>query len=373
MSSNSAMIPVPLEFEVARRSGSLELECAATFASGVTAVFGPSGSGKSTLLNCIAGVMTPDEGRVEILGRVVFSSAARTNLRPESRRLGYMLQEAALFPHMSVRENILYGYRLTPAERRRIHPDELVDLFRIGSLMERSVANLSRGEGQRVALARALATSPDLLLLDEPTAALDAVMRGTILEFLLRCWRELGTPMVYVSHSLSEVLAIADEVLVLADGRRVAYGKAADVLVHPDVPKMAEYAALENILEAQVIAAGGPTGMSELALGKVVLFGPRIDREPGSSVMISVRAGEIIVALEAPPRLSARNVVRAVVKEVHEVASGVILYVDVGVRLVVEITYGSSKELGLGRGREVYLILKASSIMVLDALVGRGG
>ena len=367
------MIPVPLEFEVARRFGSFELECAATFASGVTAVFGPSGSGKSTLLNCIAGVMTPDEGRVEILGRVVFSSAARTNLRPESRRLGYMLQEAALFPHMSVRENILYGYRLTPAERRRIHPDELVDLFRIGSLMERSVANLSRGEGQRVALARALATSPDLLLLDEPTAALDAVMRGTILEFLLRCWRELGTPMVYVSHSLSEVLAIADEVLVLADGRRVAYGKAADVLVHPDVAKMAEYAALENILEAQVIAAGGPTGMSELALGKVVLFGPRIDREPGSSVMISVRAGEIIVALEAPPRLSARNVVRAVVKEVHEVASGVILYVDVGVRLVVEITYGSSKELGLGRGREVYLILKASSIMVLDALVGRGG
>ena len=197
-------------------------------------------------------------------------------------------------------------------------------------------------------------------------------MRGTILEFLLRCWRELSTPMVYVSHSLSEVLAIADEVLVLSDGRRVAYGKTADVLVHPDVAKMAEYAVLENILEARVIAADGQAGMSELALGEVVLFGPRTCREPGSSVMISVRASEIIVALEAPPRLSARNVVRAVVEEVHEVASGVILYVDVGVRLVVEITYGSSRELGLHRGREVYLVLKASSIMVLDALVGGG-
>ena len=178
--------------------------------------------------------------------------------------------------------------------------------------------------------------------------------------------------MVYVSHSLSEVLAIADEVLVLSDGRRVAYGKTADVLVHPDVAKMAEYAVLENILEARVIAAGGQAGMSQLALGEAVLFGPRTCREPGSSVMISVRASEIIVALEAPPRLSARNVVRAVVEEVHEVASGVILYVDVGVRLVVEITYGSSRELGLNRGREVYLVLKASSIMVLDAPVGGG-
>ena len=370
MSRSSTIAPVPLKFEVARRLGSFRLECAATFASGVTAVFGPSGSGKSTLLNCIAGVITPDEGCVDILGRVVFSSSARIDLRPESRRLGYMLQEAALFPHMSVRENILYGYGLTPTERRRIHPDELVKLFGIGTLMDRSVANLSRGEGQRVALARALATSPDLLLLDEPTAALDAVMRGTILEFLLRCWRELSTPMVYVSHSLSEVLAIADEVLVLSDGRRVAYGKTTDVLVHPDVAKMAEYSVLENILEARVIAAGGQTGMSELALGEVVLFGPRIDREPGSSVMISMRASEIIVALDVPPKLSARNVVRAVIEEVHEVASGVILYVNVGVRLVVEITYGSTKELGLARGREVYLIVKASSIMVLDALLG---
>ncbi len=373
MSNRSAIGPPSLEFEVTKSFGRFKLECSASFASGVTAVFGPSGSGKSTLLNCITGVTTPDEGHVEVLGRVVFSSAVRTNLRPERRRLGYMIQDAALFPHMSVRENIFYGYRLTPTERRRIHPDELVELFRIGSLMGRSVANLSRGERQRVALVRALATSPDLLLLDEPTAALDAAMRGTILEFLLRCWRELGTPMVYVSHSLSEVLAIAEEVLVLSDGRRVAYGRTADVLVHPDVAKMAEYAALENIVEAQVIAAVGPTGMSELALGEVVLYGPRIDLEPGSSVMISVRAGEVIVALEAPPRLSARNVVRAVVEEIHEVASGVILYVDVGVRLVVEITYGSSRELGLRRGREVYLILKASSIMVLDAPLGGGG
>ena len=362
-----------LKFNISKRFQTFQLECEATFESGVTAVFGPSGSGKTTLLNCIAGMTTPDEGHIEVLGRTVFSSAGRTNVPPEKRRFGYVFQDAALFPHMTVQDNIAYGYKLTPVERRKTHPEDLAELFRLTPLMDRSVVNLSGGERQRVALARALATSPDLLLLDEPVASLDAALRGIILEYLKRSRWELGTPMVYVSHSLSEALAIAEDALILAGGRKVAHGKTSDVLVHPDVSKIAEYATLENLVEASVVSSDERYGLSELKLGDAPLVAPHVGREPGSTVMISVRAGDIIIALDVPPRMSARNVLKAVVEEVYEVDSGVLVYVDVGTRLVAEVTRGSSEELGLKRGLDVYLILKTNSIMVLDVPSGGAG
>ncbi|MCH8205986.1 MAG: molybdenum ABC transporter ATP-binding protein [Chloroflexi bacterium] len=356
-----------LDFSVSKRFEGFHLECQATFDSGVTAVFGPSGSGKTTLLNCIAGLVTPDEGHIEVLGRTVFSSTGRTNLPPERRRFGYVFQDAALFPHMTVYENIMYGYKLTPVERRKTDPEYLAELFHLTPLMERSVTNLSGGERQRVALARALATSPELLLLDEPVASLDVGLRGIILEHLKRSWRELGTPMVYVSHSLSEALAIAENALVLSRGKRVVYGKTSEVLVHPDVSKMADYATLENLVEATVVATGEREGLAELKLGDVVLLAPRVRRDPGSVVMISVRAGDIILALDVPPRMSARNVLQATVEEIHEVGSRVLVYVDVGTRLVAEITPSALEELSLRKGLDVYLILKTNSITVLDA------
>jgi len=365
--ADSAMSEPLLKFNINKRFQSFQLECEATFDSGVTAVFGPSGSGKTTLLNCIAGITTPDEGHIEVLGRTVFSSVGRTNVPPERRRFGYVFQDAALFPHMTVRDNIDYGYKLTPAERRKTHPEDLAELFRLTPLMGRSVTNLSGGERQRVALARALATSPDLLLLDEPVASLDLTLRGIILEHLRRSRRELGIPMVYVSHSLSEALAIADDALIVADGRKIAHGKTSDVLVDPDVSKIAEYATLENLVETVVVSTDERDGLSQLKLGDALLVAPQVDRKPGNTVMISVRAGDIIVALDVPPRMSARNVLRAVVEEVHEVGSGVLVYLDMGTRLVAELTHGSSEELSLKRGLAVYVILKTNSIMVLDA------
>ena len=166
-----------------------------------------------------------------------------------------------------------------------------------------------------MALARALATSPDLLLLDEPLTALDAGLRGVVLEHLKRCWQELGTPMVYVSHSISEVMALAETALVLSKGRKVVQGKISEVLVHPDVSKIAGYEALENLVETRVISSGDRDGVAELQVGHVVLLAPQILRPPGSDVIISIRAGDIILALEVPPRMSARNVVEAVVEE----------------------------------------------------------
>ena len=357
-----------IKFDVRKRFPGFELDCSAEFGAGVTALFGPSGTGKTTLLNCIAGMLSPDEGHIAVDGRTVFSSATGTVVPPEKRRFGYVFQDAALFPHMSVEGNIRYGFELTPESDREIHVDDLVELLGLAPLMGRKVTNLSGGERQRVALARALATSPRLLLLDEPLASLDARYRGTIIAYLKRVVRELRTPMVYVSHSLSEVMALAHETLVLDDGRRVAFGTPSSVLASPAVSSIADYADLENILEARVQEAAGPEGTSKIQVGDATLISPPIDGPSGGSVMVSLRAADIILSLDAPSRISARNIVRAVVAEIHEVGPQVLVYVDVGERLVAEITRGALRELDLRPGVEVYLVIKTSSIGVMGRL-----
>ena len=292
-----------LKFDVTKRFPGFLLDCEATFESGVTAIFGRSGSGKSTLLSCIAGLVTPDRGEISARGDTVYSSASRKNVPPNRRRFGYVLQDAALFPNMSVRDNILFGYKLTHPDHRAIEPDQLVDLLRLGHLMDRGVVNLSGGERQRVALARALATSPRMLLLDEPLASLDSGFRGVIIEYLRRIWSELGTPMVYVSHSISEVLALASSVLVLADGKRVVHGETSEVLTRPDVARHTDHAALENLLSAEVSSTEVEEGLSELIIGHARLIAPSVRRNLGEIIRRAQQRGVtvILTGMEAPP------------------------------------------------------------------------
>ena len=354
-------------FQISKRYPGFSLECEAGFEAGITAVFGPSGSGKTTLLNCIAGLDTPDAGEITVLGEAIYSSRARKNMPPEKRRFGYVFQDPALFPHLTVWDNIRYGYRLTPVDQRKIEPEQLVELFRIEHLVDRSVANLSGGERQRVVLARALATSPRLLLLDEPLASLDAGFRGVILRYLNRVWRELKTPMVLVSHSMSEVVALARDVLVLSHGRAVVQGSPSQVLVHPELTAIADYPTLENLLEAEVLPRADGAGPTQVAVGSVRLTVPEVNANEGDSVTVSIRAGDILLALDEPSNISAQNILRGTVEEVHGVGAQVLVYVDVGARLVVEITPSSLHDLGIGTGKDVYVIIKSTSILVLDA------
>ena len=357
-----------LSFRVTKRYPGFSLECEAAFGSGITAVFGPSGSGKTTLLKCIAGLVTPDDGEIKVQGETIYSSATGENRPPEKRRFGYVFQDPALFPHMTVWENIGYGYKLTPPDRRRIDPEQLVELFQLSALLDRGVMGLSGGERQRVALARALAISPGLLLLDEPLAALDVGFRGVILRYLKRIWEELRTPMVYVSHSISDVVALAENMLVLSEGKPIVQGHPSDVLVHPGVGALAEYATLENLLEARVVSSQEGETLAQLRAGSMRLAVPEVFSQPGDVVTISIRAGDIILALEVPSKISAQNILHGTVEEVHPLGARVLVYVDVGIRVVVEITPGSLRDLGLQRGQEVYLIIKSSSILVLDSL-----
>ena len=355
---------------VTKRFPQFTLDCDVTFEAGVTSVFGPSGSGKTTLLNCIAGLTRPDAGHITVMGRTIFSAAERKTVPPEKRRFGYVFQSSALFPNMNVRKNILYGYGLTPAEQRTTDPEHLFDLFDLTRLLDRSVDTLSGGERQRVALARALATSPRLLLLDEPLASLDVSFKGAIIRYLKRVRQELHTPMIYVSHSISEVVALAEEMLVLSEGRPVAQGRPSEVLVRPDVGTMADYGALENLLDATVVARRPEQGLSVIDVGGVELAAPEIDTRPGDLLTVSVRAGDIILTLDVPTRISAQNILPGKIESIHAQGARVIAHVDVGVMLVVELTPRAVADLGLRQGTQVYLIVKSNSVLALDALDG---
>jgi molybdate transport system ATP-binding protein len=202
----------------ALRQGAFTVEISERTDARALALFGPSGSGKTTVIEAIAGLRTPQRGRIAIGDRVLFSDDRRVNLPARERRVGYVPQDVLLFPHMNVRDNVTYG-----AVRGNGNLDALVELLELRNLLDRGVASLSGGERQRVALARALMSSPDVLLLDEPMAAVDLPRRRRILDALLRIRDELRVPLVYVAHAPEEVARIADRVLVLEQGRVIGH------------------------------------------------------------------------------------------------------------------------------------------------------
>lgn len=225
----------PVMIDIRLRQGSFSLDLHETIEARTVALFGPSGSGKTTTLAAVAGLRRPDDGFIRIGDRVLFDHARRIDVPPHDRRVGYVPQDLALFPHLDVRDNVMYGARDGGGGDGRgkastVAHAPILELLEIDTLLDRSVDRLSGGERQRVALARALMTEPDLLLLDEPLAALDASLRGRILPYLERVRDELGTPMLYVSHSADEVRRVAERVIVLEQGRAHRAGNPADVL-----------------------------------------------------------------------------------------------------------------------------------------------
>ncbi len=203
--------------------------------SGVTALYGPSGAGKTSVVNIVAGLMRPDAGRIAISGRCLFDSARRIDLPPEKRRIGYVFQDGRLLPHLTVRANLVYGMHRTPAKRRFVGLDQVVDLLGIGHLLKRRPAKLSGGEKQRVAIGRALLTSPAMLLMDEPLASLDAARKAEVLPFIMRMGREFAIPILYVSHALDEILDLATYMVMMDNGHVLASGELQTLLSQPDL------------------------------------------------------------------------------------------------------------------------------------------
>jgi molybdate transport system ATP-binding protein len=339
------------------------LEVAASFGPGFTVLFGPSGAGKSTLLDCIAGLQRPDTGHIRLGGEIFYDAAQSIDIPPQRRQLAYVFQSLALFPHLSVEQNIRYGLQKLAVTEQRQRVATIAAAFHIGKLLGRRPAELSGGEKQRVALARALVTRPWILLLDEPLTGLDAALRRSILEDL-RAWNAAATiPILYVTHNREEVDAIGEHVLTLANGRVQEAGAPRAVLDAPRSVELAQAAGFENVLSAKVVEHREQDGVMRAALGE---SGPELEiplgnAEPGSKVRVAIRAGDILLATEAPHFLSARNVLPGTIESLETRGVLVELRIKAGATFLVHVTPGAARSLDLAPGQLVWLVIKTHS------------
>ncbi len=352
-----------MRFNIVKQLNTFELNVAGEFRDGITGIFGPSGSGKTTLLKCLAGVITPDSGRIMVNDQVYYSTEKQVSIPLENRRIGLVWQESLLFPHMTVEENVLYGRR---PEAQQSFVGDVIDVLEIRPLLNRMPENLSGGEKQRVAIARALLHEPQLLLLDEPIAALDAKSREKIISYLKIINRNFKIPICYVSHSVSEMMFLCQEVYVLEEGRRVLFDSPEKVFINEKQLAVMDED-FDNMMELAVSNIRRDEKIIELDLGGFVLkVTYEAPRNP-AFLKISLRAKDILIATEKIQGISARNIIAAVIEKVERTGEMVLLCCRIGDRrLWVEITPGSFRDLNLYISQIVHLIIKSRSIRILD-------
>lgn len=331
----------------------------------VTALFGPSGCGKTTVLRSIAGLTRAEPARVVVNAEVWQDDAERVWRPTHQRALGYVFQEASLFDHLSVRGNIDYGLRRTPAARRSVAVDQAVDLLGIAHLMDRKPHALSGGERQRVAMARALATSPRLLLMDEPLAALDAERKAEVLPYLERLHRALDIPVLYVSHAMDEVARLADHLVLMRAGRALAQGTTQDLAVRLDLP-LAHGDAAATVIDGTVLAHDAQDHVATVAFegGQLLLVSPQVLRA-GDPIRLRLQARDVSVTLTAPAHTSVLNVLPAKVAELAPDSPGQLMVaLDVGsTRVLARVTQRSASALALVPGQPVFAQVKGVAIV----------
>ncbi|HTR25163.1 MAG TPA: molybdenum ABC transporter ATP-binding protein [Terriglobales bacterium] len=365
-SATSSELEVRIRKRFPNPAGSFLLNVHLRALAGFTILFGASGAGKTTLLDCIAGLSAPDEGRIAIGGDAVYDSDTKHNLPSWKRRIGYVLQDLALFPHLTALENVEYGLRHLTAEERRLRSLEMLKAFRVEHLADRPPAQISGGERQRVALARALVTEPRVLLLDEPLVALDRPTRSQIIADLRRWNQSYRIPILFVTHSVEEAFALGEEVVVLDAGKIVAQGQPQDVMLAPQLETVAQLAGFENIFDAIVTGVHAERGTMTCRIGKKLdIETPLVRGESGATLRVGIRAGDILLATEPPRGLSARNVLPGTIRRLGEMAGIVSVFVDCGVTFEVHLTIAAREALALAAGKNVWVVIKTHSCHLL--------
>ena len=354
-----------LELDVTRQLGTFALE--ARFScetAGITAIFGRSGAGKTSLVNTLAGLLQPARGRILLRGQTLFDSQRGINLPPEKRRLGYVFQEGRLFPHLSVRRNLTYGYKRAPAAERPVGLDQVVALLGIEDLLERRPGALSGGEKQRVALGRALLANPRLLLMDEPLAALDQPRKEEILPFIEQLKDQLDLPIVYVSHSMQEIVRLADTLVLMSNGRIEAVGPLEEVTSRLDLRPLTGRYEAGAVLTTTVAGQDRTFGLTELRFAGGRLRVPHLGLPLGQQLRVRIRARDVSIALAPPENISILNIIPCVIKAIGEEKSPQIdLQLDAGGAAIwSRITARSRTALGLRPGLQVYALIKSVAI-----------
>jgi molybdate transport system ATP-binding protein len=349
-----------LEVALRHRLGGFALDIRFDAPPGVTVLFGRSGAGKTTIVNAVAGLLRPDEGRVAVGGRVLLDTAAGVWVPAHRRRVGYVFQDARLFPHRSVAGNLAYG------ARGRGDPDGVIGMLGLAPLLDRRPRDLSGGERQRVAIGRALLSDPALLLADEPLAALDAPRKAEILPYLERLRDALAIPILYVTHQPAEVARLATTVVAVEAGRVAAIGPAAEVLADPGVTPLGARGA-GAVLTARVVRAHDD-GLTELSAGGHALWIAGPGGAPGTAVRLRVAAGDVLLARGRPEGLSALNVLPGRVERVRAgEGPGVLVSLATPAGpLLARVTRRSAAALGIEAGARMHAVVKTLSIAPAD-------
>jgi molybdate transport system ATP-binding protein len=346
-----------------KQRGSFTLEASFELPTpGVVALFGRSGSGKSTLVNIIAGLLRPDTGLVVLDGTVLLDTSLQIDVPPEHRRIGYVFQEARLFPHLGVAANLRYAQRRAAA-KPFVNLDRVVDLLDLAPLMNRRTHQLSGGERQRVAIGRALLTQPALLLLDEPLASLDASRREEVLPYLETLRDQLAIPMVYVSHNFDEALRLATHLVLMESGKTAAQGDIGEMSLNPGVRAIIGADAVGAIVEGSVLGVDA-SGLTRVRVGSGELKINTDTLAVGAKLRVQLLARDLIIAAEAPRRLSVRNTLPGIVKSVTDDGDNSdLIGVDIGGAVIMaRVTKAATRDLELVPGLGVWTLVNAVSL-----------
>jgi molybdate transport system ATP-binding protein len=336
--------------------------------AGITILFGASGAGKTTILDLISGTATPDDGSICSGATVLFDSVQGVCIPVWERKIGYVFQDLALFPHLTAGENVEYGLDRIAEHERHHRSDDILRAFHVQHLNNRKPDELSGGERQRVALARALVTDPAVLLLDEPLSALDRKTKSAIVDDIRRWNREHNIPILYVTHGQDEVYALGDRVLVLEAGRVIAHGTPHDVMRAPRLETIAALSGVENIFDVAVesINLARGTMSCRIAGTAVEVETPMVKAEVGSRFRLGVRAGDVLLATELPRGLSARNVLKGKLLRLERRDVMIAAIVDCGVEMEVHLTLAAQESLALQIEKDVWLIWKTHSCHLMS-------
>jgi molybdate transport system ATP-binding protein len=357
-------IDAMLEVDIEHRLAAFELDVHFRSGCGLTALFGRSGAGKSSIVNAIAGLIRPERGRIVVDGSVLVDTERGIRAPTHRRRVGYVFQEGRLFPHLTVRQNLLFGRWFATGSPPSAGLDDVVDLLGIAPLLDRRPGRLSGGEKQRVAIGRALLASPRLLLMDEPLASLDARRKDEILPYLERLRDQASVPIVYVSHSVAEVTRLATTIVLVSEGRVRAVGPVQEVMGRAELYPLTGRFEAGAVLGVRVAAHDTRWTLTELtgSFGKLLV--PRLDTPVGTALRVRIRARDVILATAAPTAISALNVLAGRVERLVPIEEGALeVQLRLGdERLLARVTRRSGEALGLTPGRQVYAVIKTVAI-----------
>ena len=354
-----------LSVDIRKNLGAFTVDARFECGGGITALFGKSGAGKTSIVQMMAGLIRPQNGRIEIDGDTMFDGGRGIDLAPDKRRVGYVFQDARLFPHMNVRRNLEYGRRRRGGSAASAPGfDDVIGVLGIGHLLDRRTHLLSGGERQRIAIGRALLSAPRLLLMDEPLASLDAERKAEIVPFIGAIQQQFRLPVVYVSHSADEVLQLADTMVLVADGGVAAVGPVEEVMNRPDLVRITGTGDAGTVIPARVTDTDSEFGIATLSFAGGEFRVPAPGLETGKHLRLRVRARDVSLALKWPEDVSVMNIFEGTVTSVsNSDRPQTDVGIDVGGAIIwSQITRRSLSELSIAPGKQVYAMVKAVAI-----------